>query len=65
MTVGTKATHVDTDVSTLFANTIRMLAVDAAEQAKSGHPGAPMGQADMAFVLFGVAVLAAARAERP
>ena len=33
-------------------NTIKMLAVDAVEKAKSGHPGAPMGCADMAFVLW-------------
>lgn len=33
-------------------NTIKMLAVDAIEKAKSGHPGAPMGCADMAFVLW-------------
>jgi transketolase len=33
-------------------NTIKMLAVDAVEKAKSGHPGAPMGDADMAFVLW-------------
>ncbi|MDH4052837.1 MAG: transketolase, partial [Rubrivivax sp.] len=31
---------------------MRMLAVDAVEQAKSGHPGAPMGMADMATVLW-------------
>jgi transketolase len=36
----------------LFPNTIRMLAADAVQQAGSGHPGAPMGQADMAFVLW-------------
>lgn len=35
-----------------FPNTIRMLAADAAQEAGSGHPGAPMGQADMAFVLW-------------
>jgi transketolase len=35
-----------------MANTIRMLAVDAVEQAKSGHPGAPMGMADIAEVLW-------------
>jgi len=35
-----------------MANAIRMLAVDAVEQAKSGHPGAPMGMADMAEVLW-------------
>jgi transketolase len=34
------------------ANTIRFLAVDAVEAAASGHPGAPMGMADMAFVLW-------------
>jgi len=34
------------------ANTIRFLAVDAVEQAKSGHPGLPMGAADFAFVLW-------------
>lgn len=33
-------------------NTIKMLAVDAVEKAKSGHPGAPMGCADLAFVLW-------------
>eukprot|EP01041_Mallomonas_annulata_P015368 gene15368-32527_t len=36
-----------------MANAIRMLAVDAVEQAKSGHPGAPMGMADMAVALWG------------
>jgi transketolase len=35
-----------------MADTIRMLAVDAVEQAKSGHPGAPMGMADIAEVLW-------------
>ena len=34
------------------ANALRMLAVDAVEQAKSGHPGAPMGMADIAEVLW-------------
>jgi transketolase len=36
----------------LCVNTIRFLAVDAVEAAKSGHPGTPMGMADMAFVLW-------------
>jgi transketolase len=36
----------------LCVNTIRMLAVDAVEQAKSGHPGMPMGAAPMAYVLW-------------
>ncbi|HPR43932.1 MAG TPA: transketolase, partial [Ottowia sp.] len=35
-----------------MANAIRMLAVDAVEQAQSGHPGAPMGMADIAEVLW-------------
>src|SRR6202007_2446677 len=35
-----------------MANAIRALARDAVEQAKSGHPGLPMGAADVATVLF-------------
>ncbi|MGD9814833.1 MAG: transketolase [Hyphomonadaceae bacterium] len=35
-----------------LANAIRALAMDAVEQAKSGHPGMPMGMADAATVLF-------------
>jgi transketolase len=34
-----------------MANAIRALAMDAVEQAKSGHPGMPMGMADAATVL--------------
>ncbi|MGE5799567.1 MAG: hypothetical protein ACM337_04510, partial [Syntrophaceae bacterium] len=37
---------------TLCINTIRMLAVDAIEKAKSGHPGLPLGAAPMAYVLW-------------
>jgi transketolase len=33
-------------------NTIRMLAADGVQKANSGHPGMPMGAADMAFVLW-------------
>ena len=33
-------------------NTIRFLAVDAVEKARSGHPGMPMGMADVAYVLW-------------
>src|SRR5512146_1082407 len=36
----------------LAVNTIRFLAVDAVEQAKSGHPGMPLGAAPMAYVLW-------------
>jgi transketolase len=36
----------------LCINTIRMLAVDAVEKAKSGHPGMPMGTAPMAYILW-------------
>src|ERR1700742_3100556 len=35
-----------------MANAIRALAMDAVEQAKSGHPGMPMGMADVATVLW-------------
>ncbi len=35
-----------------MANALRALAMDAVEQAKSGHPGMPMGMADVATVLF-------------
>ena len=35
-----------------LANAIRVLAMDAVEQAKSGHPGAPMGMADIAEALW-------------
>ncbi|MBI5114703.1 MAG: transketolase [Rhodovulum sp.] len=36
-----------------MANAVRALAMDAVEKAKSGHPGLPMGAADIATVLFG------------
>ncbi len=39
--------------STLMGNAIRALAMDAVQQANSGHPGAPMGMAEMAVALWG------------
>lgn len=38
--------------TTNMANAIRALAMDAVQQANSGHPGAPMGMADMAVALW-------------
>jgi len=45
-------TRIDAALETRMANAIRALAMDAVEAAKSGHPGAPMGMADVATVLF-------------
>jgi transketolase len=42
----------DRDLDQLCVNTIRFLAADAVQQAKSGHPGLPMGAAPMAYVLW-------------
>ena len=39
--------------SVLMANAIRALAMDAVQQANSGHPGAPMGMAEIAVALWG------------
>ena len=41
-----------TPMTALMANTIRALAMDAVQQANSGHPGAPMGMAEMAVALW-------------
>jgi transketolase len=40
------------DKTALMANAIRALAMDAVQQANSGHPGAPMGMAEMAVALW-------------
>jgi transketolase len=42
----------DPDLSQRAINTIRFLAVDGVQKAKSGHPGAPMGAAPMAYTLW-------------
>src|SRR5258705_6897057 len=41
-----------TDLDQLAIDTIRTLSIDAVQKANSGHPGAPMGAAPMAFVLW-------------
>ncbi len=45
-------TSTDAELSRKAVNTIKFLAVDAVERADSGHPGMPMGAADLAFVLW-------------
>src|SRR6266581_3033115 len=47
-----RAQPISRDAHDRMANAIRALAMDAVEQAKSGHPGLPMGAADIATVLF-------------
>jgi len=42
----------DPTAESLAANAIRMLAVDAVQQANSGHPGMPMGMAEIALALW-------------
>ena len=43
---------IPTDIEKLCVNTIRTLAMDAVQKADSGHPGAPMGLAPAAYVLW-------------
>jgi transketolase len=42
----------DTSLDTLSVDTLRLLAVDAVQKANSGHPGAPLGCAPIAYLLF-------------
>jgi transketolase len=42
----------DTSLDTLCVNTIRTLAIDAVQQANSGHPGTPMAMAPVAYTLW-------------
>lgn len=44
--------HPPEDLDQLCINTIRTLAMDAVQQANSGHPGTPMGLAPLAYVLW-------------
>ncbi|MFD2611009.1 transketolase [Paenibacillus gansuensis] len=45
-------TFTDKSIEQLSIDTIRTLAIDAIEKAKSGHPGMPMGSAPMAYELY-------------
>ena len=40
------------ELDQLCINTIRTLSLDAVQKAKSGHPGLPLGEAAMAYVLW-------------
>ena len=45
--------NVNNDIDKFCSDTIRVLAIDGIEKAKSGHPGLPLGMADVAFTLYG------------
>ena len=49
------------DTARRMANAIRVLSMDAIEKARSGHPGMPMGMADIAVALWGAHVQARSR----
>lgn len=53
MTTATNADRViDGRLEELMINTVRTLSIDAVQKANSGHPGAPLGAAPMAYTLF-------------
>jgi transketolase len=52
MAVSEQAVVTGKQLDTLSINTIRTLAIDAVQQANSGHPGAPMGLAPVAYCLW-------------
>jgi len=52
MAVSDQAVLTGAQLDTLCINTIRTLAIDAVQQANSGHPGAPMGLAPVAYCLW-------------
>src|SRR5664279_5321758 len=47
-----RAVPISEDLQSRSVNTIRFLSADGVQQANSGHPGLPMGAAEMAFVLW-------------
>ena len=50
--ISTIMAETHTDLDQLAINTIRMLSIDAVQQANSGHPSLPLGAAPMAYVLW-------------
>ena len=46
------STDLDLDLFQLAANTVRFLSADGVEKSKSGHPGMPMGMAELAATLW-------------
>ena len=52
MAVSDQAVLTSKQLETLSINTIRTLSIDAVQKANSGHPGAPMGFAPVAYCLW-------------